>query len=740
MDLDEYIVTVHNFEDIQSVYDDLESYGLNGPTAAVPERSCECANRRPDSRSTTYLLTAQEAYKLKEDPRIRTVEPHPTTRGIKAGTFEISQTSNGFDKSGNTNSLYVNWALLRSTAGQTISNWGSNGTTTQSGTVKLAQTGKGVDVIVVDGDGFLPNHPEFSDGNGGTRAIYHDWYQYASTIGDTSNSGNTYVNSTGSYHPIHVMGTVGGNTQGWARDARLYNIYYDAGNPGDFSFVYNYVKQFHLAKPIDPTTGLRRPTICNNSWGQSLFPSEWSFGDITAVTYRGVRYTPANSTTYNGVSGVYTSSALVANLQNFETSGNRIVTTGPSAGSVTSLLINIQGAAALASSTTPTSGSQDDGYWQLDLPFSISFLGTSYSSVYLGTNMYMTFGGGDTAYVVSSTTPNFPKIMWCADDHSVQRIYYGTEGAAPNRTYRVRVEGHTAYSGGVLGSPTMVCEYVFYENTPNQIDLQCGINNFKSTGSFTTTQLNAWGFIAGQRIPQRVEGLDADLEDAIKAGIITVGAAGNGLWKHDVPGGLDWNNTFEMGTRYPNSVLFPYYYMRGTSPTANDNTLQGTHDLPNICVGAVDVTVTEQKSFYSDCGPGTDMWAPGTAIISSWNTSTSYTFVPSPANSSYNIAKISGTSMASPQVCGVLACALELYPHWTQTQAKRYIMGIAKGMQLTESNGGPADIRDLQGSPNLYLYYKKERPSEGQTVPKIDEGARPLVGAVFPRPKIHRYP
>lgn len=741
MDLDQYIVTVHNFEDVESLYADLETHGVCGPADAIPSRACECANRRPSSRSTTYLLTAQEAYKLKQDPRVRTVEPHPALRGIQADTCEITQTSNGFDKSGNTNSLFVNWGLLRSTAGQTISNWGSNGTATQSGTIKLAQTGKGVDVVVVDADGFLPDHPEFSDGNGGTRATYYNWFQHAAAVGNTSNIGNTYVNSTSQYHPIHVMGTVGGNTQGWARDAKLYNIYYDAGNPGDFSFVYNYVKEFHLAKPKDPTTGLRRPTICNNSWGWSLFPADWSFNDITAVTYRGVRYTPGNSTTYSGASGIYTASALVANLQNYESSGNRIVTTGASAGSVTTIPNSLGGAGSLASSTTPTVGSQDDGYWTLTLPFNISFLGSSYNTIYVGTNMYVTFGGGSSSYSgLGASNPAFPKIMWCAADHSVQRIYYGVEGTAPNRTYRVRVEGHTDYSGGVLGNPTMVAEYVFYENTPTQIDLQCGINNYKTTGSFSTSQLNAWGFIAGKRIPQRVEGLDADLEDAIKAGIITVGASGNGLWKHDVPGGPDWDNTFEMGIRYPNSVLFPYYYMRGSSPTANDNTIQGTHDLPNICVGAIDDTVGDQKSYYSDCGPGTDVWAPGTNIISSWNTSTAVTYVPSPANSSYNIAKISGTSMASPQVCGVLACALELNPHWNQLQAKSYIMSTAKGMQIAEGNGGPTDIRDLQGAPNLYLYYKKERPSEGQTVPKVDQGGRPATGAVFPRPRIHRYP
>jgi subtilisin family serine protease len=287
----------------------------------------------------------------------------------------------------------------------------------------------------------------------------------------------------------------------------------------------------------------------------------------------------------------------------------------------------------------------------------------------------------------------------------------------------------TASTGGTVGSPNMVNEFVFYEATPSQIDLQLGTNARKTVGGgFTTEQLNAWGFIAGQRIPARVPGCDADIVDAIAEGVIMVGAAGNGLWKHDVPGGLDWDNTFEMASRYPASVANPYYYMRGTSPTANDVT------IPNICVGAIDVTSGDQKSDYSDCGPGVDIWAPGTSIISSYLSGVSDS-----RNSSYQLGKISGTSMASPNVCGVLACALEQNPRWNQVQAKAYIMGIAKQGQINASTGGPADIRDLQGAPNLYLYYKKERPTEGQTIPKLSQGVRPTSGMAWPRTRIFRF-
>ena len=862
----EYIVTLKNFEDLDQFYQDMET---PGGTLYIPNRSIPCTDRRPTSRNTFYMLTEWEAAELRGDERVAVVELHPRYLGIKAGTFATTtQTSTNWNKSGTTNNAMLNWALLRCTEGIGRAGWGSNGAVDATGTVKLTSTGKNVDVVVVDAGNPNVAHPEYAvnaDGTGGSRMVSYNWYQHNPEV--TGGSAGNYALGTHS-HSVHVAGTVAGNTQGWARDANIYNIYYDAGDSGNFSYVFDYVREFHKTKPVNTETGIKNPTITNNSWGQSIFPGDWTFADITAVTYRGTRYTPVGATTYNGFSGVCAAGERLATLAGFENFGNRITTSGavpggtgsivtkpeswlqegdqayltivtapdatytvtvqgpanisiinnvalspfagsasltsgvtitqgatsianysagpvtgaegvtietdiretlslpnnaiytlefttsyettdpdtttfaaalsvtvnnaasPASATVSSITPSILGAAALASLTTPTIGSQDDGYWDITLPWNVTYLGTTYNHVFVGTNFYLTFGEGSAVYTnLSATTPNIPKIMMCAADRSAQRIYYGEEGTAPNRTYRVRLEGHTAYSGGVLGSPTMVCEYVFYENNPTQIDLQIGTNNAKTAGSgFTTEQLNAWGFIADQRIPARVAACDADIETAMSEGIIFVGAAGNGKWKHDLPGGTDWDNTFEMGIRYPESVTSPYYYMKGSSPTANDTA------IPNICVGSIDVTVSDYKASYSDCGPGVDIWAPGTNIISAYLSG-----VGDSRNGTHLLGKISGTSMASPNVCGVLACALEQNPHWNQTQAKAYIVNTATQDQITNTTGGPADIRDLQGAPNKYLYYKKERPETGTMVPRVAQGARPSTGMVFPRPRIHRF-
>lgn len=876
----EYIVSVINFDDLDSIYEEIETSGKTPPTVDLT-RSVDCVQRRLTSRNTHYMLTDWEAAELAKDSRIKSVTLAPYYLGIKAGTTAVSQTSTAWDKSGSTSNSMKNWGLLRCVEGAQRSGWGGTGyqgngvgTAAATGTIELTQTGRNVDVVVCDLNGIVWNHPEYAvnaDGTGGTRAVQYNWYQHNAEIGNGANS--TYSYGVGD-HSTHVAGTVAGNTQGWARSANIYNLYYDTGNPGNFSYVFDYIRAFHRNKSVNTAIGRKNPTIVNNSWGQSIFPSEWAFSDITAVTYRGTRYTPdVGSPTFNGFSGVCTANERLATLAGFENHGNRITTVGPytppggsiltkpsawtqegqqafltilsapdasytltvqgpadvdlivnvaadaisgsmslfneititkdglpvdsyyegpytttnggtletnitqrisllenavytfnfnteldisGAGSplvatamsltvvteshaasadVTTITNTLIGAGSLASSTTPTVGSNDDGYWTLSLPFSIEYLGTSYSTIYVSTNHYLTFGSGSTVYVgLNATTPNLPKIMWSCADNSVQRIYYGVEGTAPNRTYRVRVEGAAATSGTV-GSPSMVHEYVFYEDTPAQIDLQLGANGRKTIGTgFTTEQLNGWGFVAGQRIPARVPACDVDLEDLYSEGIIMVGAAGNGRWKHDVPGGLDWNNSFEMASRYPGSVAQPYFYMRGTSPTANDNVAGGgAYDLPAICVGSVDTIQLDQKVLYSDCGPGVDLWAPGTYIISSLPSG-----INDPRSGSYFLGKFSGTSMASPQVCGVLACALEVYPNMNQAQAKAYILAYAKSLQLIDSHGGATDGQDLQDAANLFLYYYKERAVTGNTFPKINYKPRPATGSVYPRPRIRR--
>jgi len=148
----------------------------------------------------------------------------------------------------------------------------------------------------------------------------------------------------------------------------------------------------------------------------------------------------------------------------------------------TSIGNSIIGAASLTASTTPTSGNNDDGYWTLTLPWNYIFNATTYTQVFVGTNQYLTFGAGSTLFnTLSASNPALDKIMYAAGDRSVQRIYSGTEGTAPNRTFRIRSEGNST-SSGTLGSPTQVFEFIFYENDTRRIDVQIGVMSTAGTG------------------------------------------------------------------------------------------------------------------------------------------------------------------------------------------------------------------------------------------------------------------
>jgi hypothetical protein len=125
-------------------------------------------------------------------------------------------------------------------------------------------------------------------------------------------------------------------------------------------------------------------------------------------------------------------------------------------------------------------GGVDDGFYTLDLPFTINFLGTNYNKIYIGTNSYATFGDGSRQYSsLNYATPNFPKILVSARDNSLQRIYYGTQQDLQTlgRVFRIRFEGTADlhYYGPLgfdePGDSNMVWELTFYEFPNNEFDL-----------------------------------------------------------------------------------------------------------------------------------------------------------------------------------------------------------------------------------------------------------------------------
>ena len=288
--MNEYIVTCRSYEDLENLYDDMET---PGGSLYIPDREVELVYRRAISRNTHYMLTEEEAAEIRNDERVIACERLAKDRGI-VPDYLWTQTGDFEKTTGTLQSDDKNWGLYRVIEGDTVSNWGSDSTTEISNrTIATTSSGKHVDVVIVDAH-INPDHPEFAkniDGTGGTRVNQFNWFQYNSVLGYGSNGTYTYSTSgasPNSNHGTHVAGTCCGNTQGWARDANIYNMAFSDTLSGVTDWdekLWDYLRHFHANKPINPATGRRNPTITNHSWGYSYVSLDLS--DITSVNYRG---------------------------------------------------------------------------------------------------------------------------------------------------------------------------------------------------------------------------------------------------------------------------------------------------------------------------------------------------------------------------------------------------------------------------------------------------------------------
>lgn len=104
--------------------------------------------------------------------------------------------------------------------------------------------------------------------------------------------------------------------------------------------------------------------------------------------------------------------------------------------------------------------SVDDSFVSGTIPtFTIN--NTNYTTAYIGSNSYITFGSGSSVYSgLSASNPALNKIHLGAADNSYQRVstLNGTSFS------RFRFEG-TASTGGTVGSPNIVWEATFFNQT-----------------------------------------------------------------------------------------------------------------------------------------------------------------------------------------------------------------------------------------------------------------------------------
>ena len=204
--------------------------------------------------------------------------------------------------------------------------------------------------------------------------------------------------------------------------------------------------------------------------------------------------------------------------------------------------------------------------------------------------------------------------------------------------------------------------------------------------------------------PITVASVESDMQDCLEAGIVLVVAAGNDNFYIDELGGIDYDNYYED----PNQFGF-YRWHRGGTPAGK---------LGVITVGNVDAfygsrsgsAELEAKQQGSSKGPGVDIHAPGTQINGALSSATDflqYSF-PYPLSDEWLAGRLTGTSMAAPQVTGVAASFLQQNPSATQKEVKDWLIENAAEGRLYDDTSGvdSADYQSytaLMGAPNRYL-------------------------------------
>ena len=271
-------------------------------------------------------------------------------------------------------------------------------------------------------------------------------------------------------HGSHVTGNVAGNTQGWARDANIYNLtYYD--DP-------QYVLKFHKEKPVNPETGHRNPTVMNNSWGYGGTSWVAYSYDTKEIVHRGNTYTGIiggafywSSFSGNGANASRTPGTYVVSPTGGSGSGFKLDITVKADGSVDDVYMVKYDKAGLNYGTGYTANdamtipdSQMGGGGAPDITFTLDAVsddGTTGQAIWSDEiSSTVGMGTGNISYLSSSTEADFQDLV----NSGVIVV-----GSAGNDDFYMAVKNDVDWDNRIIKANEQVI-YYHRGSTPGSVD------------------------------------------------------------------------------------------------------------------------------------------------------------------------------------------------------------------------------------------------------------------------------
>ena len=284
------------------------------------------------------------------------------------------------------------------------------------------------------------------------------------------------------------------------------------------------------------------------------------------------------------------------------------------------------------------------------------------------------------------------KLFGWAKNANIYSVKFLADSTDTDQGFSSRTFGNVANLVMYWNSQKSVNSQTGYKN-PTVVNMSFGyISNFDP--SFTTVSNVHWrgntytnttwsnvsyGMNFGEgTVPVRVSAYDAYVDEMVAANIVVCKAAGNDGLKVDSSSGVDYNNYLWAYFTYANvTYSSQLYYMQGASPMSANA----------IVVGALDVTpfnaTTDNKVYFSNAGPGVDIFAAGKNIVSATSANPNGLvvdgYIPGVYSGSpyYKQMSVSGTSQATPQIAGISSLFLQFNPTATPAQVKTWLLNYA---------------------------------------------------------------